>query len=312
MLAEESAPSTRLNAEESVELASALTASVASEAGIRCLFIKGSAAVAAKMRPVRASADTDVLVHPEDVDSLVLQLAQRGWKLRPFAEGMGIPKHSHTAYHPQWGCDIDIHFRFPGLDADPSAAFEVLDRDCSVHRFAGVPAKVPARAGMLVVQATHALRNRDENGDFSQAAKNDYEFLLCSNHPVKWEELCAVLNGTGSWAAMKPFLFKAYPEHVRDIDFPQPSEDWKSRTINISGGMQKLVAFFHAPWKNKPRILFRSVIPSREDLAVGHLPLLEANRRTLARYRGARLLRIALRVPILLRQTKQRFWGERD
>lgn len=312
MLTNESASGTRLNADESVELAAALTAFVASDAGIRCLFIKGTAAVAAKMRPVRASADTDVLVHPEDVDHLVRRLELRGWKLRPFTEGMGIPKHSHTAYHPQWGCDIDIHFRVPGLEADPADVFEVLDTDCSIHHFGGVPAKAPSRAGMLVIQATHALRNRNDDGDFSQSAKNDYEFLLRCTHRVSWDELSAMLEGTWSWAAMKPFLLEAYPEHVRDIDFPQPSDDWISRTNGISGGMQILLAFFRAPWRNKPGILFRSVIPSREDLAVGHLPLLEANRRTLARYRGIRILRIGRRVPVLLGQTKQRFWCARD
>lgn len=294
-----------LQNDEALELSAALTAFLASEAKVRCLFIKGPAAVAAGMRPARASADIDVLVHPDDVNRLIESLAGQGWKLRPFIDGVGIPKHSHTAYHPQWPTDIDIHFRFPGLDADPVVAFECLAEESFSHDFGGVLGKVPARAGMLIIQITHAMRYWNQDGYAFQTAKSDFDFILRSEDPVSWAELRRIMDGTHSWAAMKPFLLEAYPEFVSGIVFPNPSEDWLSRTFQTFDGKLRMVALLRAPWRDRPRILYRSIFPTREELASGNLPLLEADRRTVTKHQWARLLAFAKNCPTIFRQILQ-------
>lgn len=291
---------TSLHNAEGLELAAALTAVIAEQAGIPCLFLKGPAASKVEMRPERPSADIDVLVHPLYVDSLVNELFKRGWKLRPFPDGVGIPKHSHTAYHPNWPIDIDIHFRFPGLDAEPAAVFNKLYEEASVHYFGGMKAKVPSLAGMLIIQITHALRYWDQDGRFFGAAQSDYNFLMQKALPISWETLVQALDDTGSWAAMKPFLLQKYPEQTRSIVFPDPSIDWSSRTIDTFEGKLRAVAFLNAPFSEKPRILLRSVFPTREDLAAGHLPLLEANFWVVMKYRFLRLKNFIFRIPFVL------------
>ncbi|GAA3672697.1 hypothetical protein GCM10023081_08790 [Arthrobacter ginkgonis] len=298
---------------EAVELAAALTASLCRERGLRCLFVKGPAAVAAGARPQRASADIDVLVHPEDMDRLLEALAERGWFTRPFEDGMGLPKHSVTAYHPHWPCDIDVHFRFPGLDADPAAAFAALERGSGTHRFAGVEAPVPPRGGLVLIQAVHALRNLHTDSHHMTNARADYDFLLGRGEsaPVlpAWEELTPLLDGTGAWAAMEPFLRDAYPEQAAGVSFPAASEDWIRRTFSSYGSTHKLVLLARAPWREKPRILWRSLVPSREALAVVDLSLLGADRRTLARHRRQRLLRFLGRLPLAVRQARRQVLG---
>ncbi|PQZ87718.1 hypothetical protein CQ018_17385 [Arthrobacter sp. MYb227] len=305
MLTSEST-TTSLLISESVELSAALTATLASGADLRVLFIKGPAAVAAGVRPQRASADIDVLVHPEDTNKLLALLAERGWKKRPFADGVGIPMHSHTLYHPNWPSDIDVHFRFPGLDADPGESFDVLAQNCANHSFSGVSAPTPCHAGMALIQITHALRNLHLEDSRSSASQKDYAFLLDQTESLRWEELLAVMKGTKSLAAMKPFLYEAYPTLARDLVFPTPSEDWQSRTATRYRGTHRLVLLQRASWRNKPAIIYRSLFPPREHLAAKNLELLDAKYSTLVKYQLSRIFLFLRLMPQAAQESKRR------
>jgi hypothetical protein len=144
-------------------------------------------------------------------------------------------------------------------------------------------------------------------------ARADYDFLLDRGEsaPVlpRWEELTPLLDGTGAWAAMEPFLREAYPAEAAGVSFPAASADWISRTSSSYGSTHKLVLLARAPWREKSRILWRSLVPTREALAANDLSILTADARTLARHRRRRLLRFLRRLPLAARQVRRQLLG---
>lgn len=298
------APQASLHVEESILLAAALTGSIAKKAGLRCLFIKGPAAVSAGVRPARASSDIDLLVHPSDVEMLLSLLERRGWILRPSVEGMGIPKHSHSAYHPSWPCDIDIHFVFPGFDVEPQIAFDFLFENSLQYIYAGIEVRIPNIASMIVFQITHALRNLHLEDQFSLNARSDYDFLLSRQGLIRWEELKVVLDYTHAWASMKPFLLEAFPRQTQGMIFPDPSDDWNSR-INIDhAGTRRAIRLIQVSWKEKPRVLLRALFPTRQELAVDNLEVLTIGNWPLAMLRIKRFLRFLRTSLLVANETK--------
>lgn len=286
--------------EEAVPLSAALVAHIAERRGLRCLIIKGPAAVAAGMRPARPSADTDVLVHPADFEALCAALAERGWESRPFEDGVGTPKHSVTLYHPQWPTDLDVHFRFPGLDADEAASFEALARAGTTHGFAGRRAPVPDVRGHFIIQATHAIRNV-ASVPFRAAGQADFDHLVARPDLPAWSELLPLIEETGSLAALEPILRKAYPESS-ELEFPPPSEDWLLRNKATLPGAIKMHHLLSAPWRDKWSVLARSLAPSVESLAASDLALRTADDASLALRRRARLGRFLRQLPATSRQ----------
>ncbi|QXQ09650.1 nucleotidyltransferase family protein [Paeniglutamicibacter sp. Y32M11] len=303
-------PVAHLYPHEAVELAAALVASIAAEAGLQCLFIKGPAAVSIKARPPRASSDIDVLALPEEIDIFINRLKIHGWLIRPSEDGLGIPRHSHTLYHENWPSDIDLHFRFPGLEAKPEEAFAALNKQSTIHYFAGFKAFIPSFPGHVVIQITHALRNLPSTEIYhSKNAHSDYDFLRFSDKLPKWPIMKEILDGTDSWAAMRPFLEDAYPSYLEALSIHPPSEDWISRTTVGYGSTFKLMEFLRAPWRRKLIVLYRVFIPSREGLAVSNISILNANRKTYNRILTKHWIHLLKRAPFAIFITAKRLRG---
>lgn len=290
--------------DEAVPLAAALVGHLCETHGIRHLIIKGDSAVAAGLRPARPSADTDLLLHPEDETLFHRALTERGWKVRPFEDDMGLPKHSSTYYHPQWPCDIDAHFRFPGLEAEPAQTFEALAAPGTFTSLAGHHLPTLDVYGHIIIQATHALRDQHRDHAIASAAP-DYEFLChqiwAGACDVDWPKLASLIEATDSWAALRPFLEHVFPDETRTIPFPAPSDDWTRRTLGARASSYKTQHLLAAPLPEKLTILRRAFFPTREDLAVSDLSVLDASPLRLANLRLRRLLRFAGRLPVTVR-----------
>src|SRR5689334_4083770 len=110
---------TALTTDEAVLLAHGLVQRLAESVGARVLFVKGPTAVAVGARPPRPSSDVDVLVDPASFATLCEAIEGLGWIRRV------VPTHvpraadvlfDHSAHfiHPQWPCDLDVHYLFPG------------------------------------------------------------------------------------------------------------------------------------------------------------------------------------------------------
>ena len=98
---------------------------VSSDVGARVLFIKGPVLTSQGLRELHPSVDVDVLVDPTRVDDLLEALATLGGAVQPPGAFI-LPLHSTTLRNPRWGCELDVHNRFPGFLADPSDVFEAL------------------------------------------------------------------------------------------------------------------------------------------------------------------------------------------
>lgn len=262
-----------LSLHESVPLATALVQHVARGAGIRLLVIKGPLAAATGLRPQRASSDVDVLVEPQRTAEVIELLGRRGWQARPIPD---FPRllgwHSRTLIHPQWGCDIDVHHRWPGFLADPAEAFETLWRRHSSQPLAGLDIEVPGVEDAALILALHSLR---EAGHVSAASRQmvEYRYLLSELQRRSGEDvelpqrLLAAARSTGSEQTALPLLRGLGLQLTRLPD--EADEQLRLWRLN-SRAQHPMTAWLlqlHAtPWYRKPFVALRAVFPRPSEL----------------------------------------------
>ena len=250
-----------LGQDEAVLLATALVDHVAASAGLQALFIKGPAATMMGLRENHVSADVDVLVRPEHLDKLVERLGARGWLERP--SGVSVVRrysHSRTLYHPQWNCDIDVHNRFPGMEAPPDGAFDTLWRDRQHLVMAARSVPVPSIPAAVIFQALHSLRAMDE-----PRHQREYSGLLQRVDTSMHKEILELSIELQAASALKPLLddlgIADLPVHQGPV-----SEEWSNRTSIQGTGTAYLAALIESPWRAKPRVFVRAIFPSRNTL----------------------------------------------
>lgn len=248
----------RLNIGEAVSLGHALVARVAESLGIRVFFIKGPASVIQGLRPPKTSTDVDVFVAPTDLQSLLAGLHQRGWRKRVADEDTRVfSKHSVTLNHPSWPCHIDIHFRFPGMERDPAAAFEVMWAGTEVLEIAGRAVRVPSKELGVALLALHALR-----APHLQTSQQELRFLKeLAVREALGPGIQEISVATDALAAMRPFLEEVLPAKAL-IEWPEPSTEWRSRLFSKEPGSARIIALLQAPLGEKPRMLRAALLPS--------------------------------------------------
>lgn len=250
-----------LHQDEAVLLATALVDHVAASAGLQVLFIKGPAATMMGLRGHHVSADVDALVRPEDLNGIVGALGGRGWLERPSGVTVVRPySHSRTLYHPQWNCDIDVHDRFPGMEASPGSAFDTLWRDRDYLVMAARPVPVPSIPAAVIFQALHSLRSMD-----NPRHQREYSGLLQRVDPSMHQDIVDLSDELQATAALKPLLADL---GIGDLPALQEtvSEEWRHRTSAQGPGTAYLVSFIESPWRVKPLVLARAVFPPRQTL----------------------------------------------
>lgn len=250
-----------LRQDEGVLLATALVGHVAASADLPVLFIKGPAATMMGLRDSHVSADVDVLVRPEDLDRMVELLGARGWLERP--SGVSVVRrysHSRTLYHPQWNCDIDVHNRFPGMEAPPDGAFDTLWRDRQHLVMAARSLPVPSIPAAVIFQALHSLRAMDE-----PRHQREYSGLLQRVDTSMHKEILELSMELQAASALRPLLADLGAMDVPVRQEPV-SEEWRHRTSVQGVGTAYLVALIESPWRAKPLVLARAVWPSRQIL----------------------------------------------
>ena len=70
-----------------------------------------------------------------------------------------LPLHSTTLRNPRWGCELDVHNRFPGFLADPSDVFEALWERRTTVTIAHQDIPCPDPSSHAVIAALHWLRD---------------------------------------------------------------------------------------------------------------------------------------------------------
>lgn len=246
---------------EAVDLCHCLVAKVADSLGIRVIFIKGPISGLQGLRRPKISGDVDLLVPPADLPLLLEGLGNRGWKQRPtdFDEST-FPVHSVTLLHPMWPNDIDVHFRFPGMERPADECFEFLWRRTVDYPLAGRPLKAPSRELSICILALHALRS-----PWLEDSIAELTFLKSITAPEMLPVLLAVSDELMCRGALHPFLLANFgPSYGSEP--PPPSEEWRRRVAARSLGSARLIALLEGPWRARPAMLYQALNPSKEAL----------------------------------------------
>lgn len=139
--------------------AHAVVQHLADQVGADVLHLKGAATdVDLRSRP-EGGTDADVLVRPAHIPALVAALQAHGWQRFHVFETGSPFEHATTLQHPDF-LYADIHRLFPGFDAAPETAFEVLWRRRCPARLAGVTGQVPDRTAQVLVRVLNETRGR--------------------------------------------------------------------------------------------------------------------------------------------------------
>ena len=131
--------------------------------GVDVLVIKGPS-IGEWLYPQgdRESADVDLLLRPSQWDAAVAALEARGFE--PTYSGF---RETESSLHSldlqrtdptQGQHGLDLHLYFPGIDADPEDAFDVLWADRALSEQAGIPVWFPSLEARALIIALHAAR----------------------------------------------------------------------------------------------------------------------------------------------------------
>jgi hypothetical protein len=247
---------------DAVELAAAWAAALAERLGIRLLVIKGDTLARHRLRDPRVPADVDLLVEPAAFERYCAAIAAAGWTERAVPRINQRGAHSVTYLHDGWPCDIDVHHRYPGFLAQPSTVFVELWRLRVAQPFAHVPVPTPDRVSSLAIMALHAMRDgavsdrhRAELDRARSAALTDAERV----------ELAELARTTGCAGPLHDVLTDLGVD-VAVEDSPELRE-WRARVASSSRGAYPwLLLWREASWRERPRILFRALWPTRSDM----------------------------------------------
>jgi hypothetical protein len=237
-------------------------ARVAAELGVRAFVIKGPVSVLQGLRKPKTSGDVDVFVSPQGLDAMVGALQEKGWRKRPVdPDSKTFPKHSVTVDHPEWPCCIDVHFRFPGMEAPAADCFGTMWASTEQLALAGQDIRVPSKPLAILILALHALRSPD-----LPSCREELEFLSeLTRGEMLASEILELSESTGSVAAMRPFLGDLLPASSVPV-WPEASLEWRNRLLAQEPGSARIIALVQSPWHERPLMLLRAVFPGRQVL----------------------------------------------
>ncbi|TPG16064.1 nucleotidyltransferase family protein [Pedococcus bigeumensis] len=265
---------TTLHQQEAVLLAHALVARLADDAGARILFIKGPTAVALGVRPDRPSTDVDVLADRGGFDALCAALEGCGWQRRNTGTGLRRAadlafEHSAHFIHPEWPCDLDVHYSFPGFLASEAEVFEALWASHTTVEIAGRAVPSPSASGQALVVALHALRDPDKAT--SQQDLGHLATALGHLDEGQKHDLVELALAAGAADTARPLLLSA------GADLPAPADSrllhsWELRQRYAeAAGSLWIEQLSRATWRERPGVLMRAAVPRREELLSSHL-----------------------------------------
>ncbi|ALS57900.1 nucleotidyltransferase family protein [Rathayibacter toxicus] len=254
-------PFRTMNLDTAVQLCHALVVSVGERLRVRTLFIKGPAAQLQGIRLPKLSADTDVLVREDGLSTLISALAEHGWVIRPEdPDKKYLQPHSVTMYSPNWPCDIDLHFRFPGIEADWDEAFDFLWARRETVELAHQRLSVPRSGDHLAILLLNELRNVDTSSEFPHLRQRALE---------RADDVLDFVGGTGSAAPLRPVL-ELMPQSAGLI-YPRPSTNWRWHTRTTSDSARRIIAIVYSPWREKPALIWHSIFAPVEVVRITDL-----------------------------------------
>jgi len=173
----------------------AMALSALDQAGIRCAGFKGLAAVAYLYPGLRSRTlqDTDVLIHPRDVEAALTVLDENGFKRSPespweeyvafLRNSPGTAGNEAVSLRDERGGAVDLHWHLGTLDV------ETLLSGASPVTVLNRPLQLMRAGHCMLLSVHHALRNDFVPDDI---ARDVSDF-------VRWQEL---LRETDQWQTL--------------------------------------------------------------------------------------------------------------
>lgn len=250
---------------QAVDLACALVQYRSETLGIRALVIKGAPLAIQGLRPFRVSSDVDVLVEPGRSDELLRALEQVGWLDRAMnADELTFPRHSHSLINTSWPCDIDLHFRYPGMESGD--AFEALWERRQKFRVAGVDVWTPDRIGNALVMALHGLR-----APWIERHSAELALLAERLTDEDFTEILKLAARTHSQRALLPLLQSAEQSFRVLPTWPPMSDEWVIRTTISSNVARRWHYWSSLPIRRRIPLIWEAVFPPVEEFRVQNL-----------------------------------------
>lgn len=288
MFGHDSMPTT-FTLNEAVPLAQALAARIAISRNIRTLAIKGPVFEAHGLRPIRVSTDADIMVDPARFEEFCAAMIESGWRERFIREMPHVlPLHSRTFLHPEWPCDIDAHYYYPGFFGDVQQTFEEMWRS-RVHievAHSLVPAQ--SRAGSAVIGALHALRH-PRSPRHAEEHRHIVQAVSRALDAGEREDILRLVEVGRAKEVLSTFLHALQlGESSYDLS-PSERRQWAFyRETHDDGATGAwLMAVRRAPWYAKPVLIARALFPTAEEIRKT-LPSPGISRREVWTYRRAR------------------------
>ena len=141
-----------------VHLGHAVVQSIAREAGVELLHLKGPALLPGLRDADRISSDVDVLVKPGQLPRLLTGLTRHGWEQRSDFDSGSAFHHAANWFHDNWGY-VDVHAHWPGPRADREQVYAEFAAGGLTQEIAHVPCPVPNRTAQILILVLHAGRS---------------------------------------------------------------------------------------------------------------------------------------------------------
>ena len=292
-------------AQEVSPLLQALMARWAEQAGVRALLIKGEIANLTGVRVPRRSLDADLWVSPDTYDAFCELLATRGWAKMHDSEALGekiLRPHSATCRHVAWPAETDVHHYFPGFTAPAQEVFELLWARRVSYEVAHQTVLGVDRVGAALISALHHLRS-------ATSAGHQNELAYLTDQVAQWPtgELASLADlaaATGATVTAGDFLAAVgAPVESEQTSDRDELARWEENARG-SGlvGFGALHAIRAAPWRQRPRLLWRHLWASPEILRTRDPSVFDDGKpMPAARARVRRLAAAARDLPVVLR-----------
>jgi hypothetical protein len=151
-----------------VHLSHAAVETLARDASVDLLHIKGPAVLPGLRERSLGSNDVDVIVRPSHLGRFEAALAREGWDRRSDLESGSAFHHAANWYHPSWGY-VDVHARWPGPRVDPEQVYAEFAAGDHVQEIAHVACRVPNRVAQILILVLHAGRTPGRADDVATA-----------------------------------------------------------------------------------------------------------------------------------------------
>lgn len=246
------------------EMAYAVVHNVAREHGIRTVFIKGPVLHRMGLRPREHSGDVDLWTTQRDATRLAEVLMEWGWKRSPLSFTFAM-YHSLMLEPEEWWCELDVHFRFPGIGITDEDAFGVVTANTTCFEFAGVEVSMPSRTLAAVIHALHLLRpgpwralTRTQTDEATQAMR------------VGGQESVAIATSLGALPVLGDVIRQALPEVSLPSELGQLPPEWQRRQASSDTLTYHLATIRSLPLRERPKAIWQAAWASERTVRMSN------------------------------------------